>query len=120
MSLVLTRIQNIRSNSNLDKYEYRPSRYGALDAFIQQSNDPTGILTPELKEKARTSIGNILETPVYLFIGFLGPLFDFAVKHFKEHIVLYPTFAFKNSTGLPQISHFGLSLGELIFRINKS
>ena len=64
MSLVLTRIQNIRSNSNLDKYEYRPSRYGALDAFIQQSNDPTGILTPELKEKARTSIGNILETPV--------------------------------------------------------
>lgn len=64
MSLVSTRIQNIRSNSNLDKYEYRPSRYGALDAFIQQSNDPTGILTPELKEKARTSIGNTLETPV--------------------------------------------------------
>lgn len=64
MSLVSTRIQNIRSSSNLDKYEYRPSRYGALDAFIQQSNDPTGILTPELKEKARTSIGNVLETPV--------------------------------------------------------
>lgn len=64
MSLVLTRIQNIRSNSNLDKFEYRPSRYGALDAFIQQSNDPAGILTPELKEKARASIGNILETPV--------------------------------------------------------
>lgn len=64
MSLVLTRIQNIRSNSNLDKYEYRPGRYGALDAFIQQSNDPTGILTEELKQKARTSIGNILETPV--------------------------------------------------------
>lgn len=64
MSLVLTRIQNIRSNSNLDKYEYRPSRYGALDAFIQQSNDPTGILTEELKQKARASIGNILETPV--------------------------------------------------------
>ena len=64
MSLVLTRIQNIRSNSNLDKFEYRPSRYGALDAFIQQSNDPTGILTEELKQKARTSIGNKLETPV--------------------------------------------------------
>lgn len=69
MSLVLTRIQNIRANSNLDKYEYRPSRYGALDAFIQQSNDPTGILTPELKEKARTSIGNILETPVIDYDG---------------------------------------------------
>ena len=64
MSLVNTRIQNIRANSNLDKFEYRPSRYGALDAFMVQSEDPTGILTPELKEKARTSIGSVLETPV--------------------------------------------------------
>ena len=64
MSLVLTRIQNIRANSNLDKFEYRPSRYGALNAFMVQSEDPTGILTEELKRKARTSIGNMLETPV--------------------------------------------------------
>lgn len=64
MSLVLTRIQNIRANSNLDKFEYRPSRYGALNAFMVQSEDPTGILTEELKQKARTSIGSILETPV--------------------------------------------------------
>ena len=64
MSLVLTRIQNIRANSNLDKFEYRPSRYGALNAFMVQSEDPTGILTEELKAKARTSIGNVLETPV--------------------------------------------------------
>lgn len=64
MSLVLTRIQNIRANSNLDKFEYRPSRYGALNAFMVQSEDPTGILTEELKQKARTSIGNTLETPV--------------------------------------------------------
>lgn len=64
MSLVLTRIQNIRANSNLDKFEYRPSRYGALNAFMVQSEDPTGILTEELKQKARTSIGNKLETPV--------------------------------------------------------
>ena len=64
MSLVLTRIQNIRANSNLDKFEYRPSRYGALNAFMVQSEDPTGILTEELKRKARTSIGNKLETPV--------------------------------------------------------
>lgn len=63
MSLVLTRIQNIRANSNLDKFEYRPSRYGALNAFMVQSEDPTGILTEELKQKARTSIGNTLETP---------------------------------------------------------
>lgn len=64
MSLVLTRIQDIRANSNLDKFEYRPSRYGALNAFMVQSEDPTGILTEELKQKARTSIGNTLETPV--------------------------------------------------------
>lgn len=64
MSLVLTRIQNTLAKSNMDKYEYRASRYGALDAFMAQSNDPTGILTPELKEKARTSIGTTLQTPV--------------------------------------------------------
>ena len=64
MSLVQTRIQNIRANSNLDKFEYRPSRYGALNAFMVQSEDPTGILTEELKQKAKTSIGNVLETPV--------------------------------------------------------
>lgn len=67
MSLVLTRIQNIRANSNLDKFEYRPSRYGALNAFMVQSEDPTGILTEELKQKARTSIGNTLETPVITY-----------------------------------------------------
>ena len=69
MSLVLTRIQNIRANSRMDKFEYRPSRYGALDAFMVQSDDPTGVLTPELKEKARTSIGNTLETPVINYDG---------------------------------------------------
>ena len=69
MSLVLTRIQNIRANSNLDKYEFRPSRYGALDAFLVQSNDPTGILIDELKAKARTSIGNTIETPVIDYNG---------------------------------------------------
>lgn len=67
MSLVLTRIQNIRANSNMDKFEYRPSRYGALNAFMVQSEDPTGILTEELKQKARTSIGNTLETPVIAY-----------------------------------------------------
>lgn len=57
-------MQNLRANSNLDKFEYRPSRYGALNAFIVQTDDPTGIITPELKEKARMSIGRTLETPV--------------------------------------------------------
>lgn len=69
MSLVLTRIQNVLANSKLDKNEFRASRYGALDAFMAQSNDPAGILTPELKEKARTSIGSTLLTPVIDYDG---------------------------------------------------
>lgn len=69
MSLVLTRIQNIRAKSNIDKFEFRPSRYGALNAFMVQSESPTGILTDDLKKKARTSIGSTLETPVIDYDG---------------------------------------------------
>ena len=64
MSLANTRIQNIRANSNYDKFEFRPSRYGALNAFLVQSDSPTGILTEELKAAAKASIGSTLETPV--------------------------------------------------------
>lgn len=64
MSLVNTRIQNIRAKSNLDKNELRPSRYGAIDLFITQSDRPNGILTEDLKQKAIKSIGSVLETPV--------------------------------------------------------
>ena len=64
MSLLATRMQNMRSSSNLDKNEIRPSRYGALDLFMQQTEDPAGILTPELRQKAEQSIGRTLETAV--------------------------------------------------------
>lgn len=64
MSLVLTRISSIRANANLDKFELRPSRYGALNAFMVQSQDPTGILTEGLKKKAKSSIGTTIEIPV--------------------------------------------------------
>jgi len=65
MSLVLTRMQNMRANSaNLDKYETRPSRYGALDLFMQQSQSQNGIISPELIDKAQKSIGRVLESPV--------------------------------------------------------
>ena len=69
MSLINTRIQNLRAKSNLDKNELRPSRYGALDLFMVQSNDPSGILTPELQQTAERSIGNTLQTPVFDFDG---------------------------------------------------
>jgi len=67
MSLILTRTQNLRETSNLDKNELRPSRYGAMDIFVQQAEDPAGLLTPQLKALAEKSIGSILETPVYDF-----------------------------------------------------
>jgi len=69
MSLVLTRMQNMRSSSRFDKFERRASRYGALDAFMVQSTDPTGIITPELRQKAEMSIGRTLEVPVIDYDG---------------------------------------------------
>lgn len=69
MSLINTRIQNVRSSSNLDKNELRPSRYGGLNLFMQQTADPAGIITPELSEKAAASIGNTLQTPVIDYDG---------------------------------------------------
>lgn len=69
MSLLATRIQNLRAKGNLDKNELRPSRYGALDLFITQTDVPGGIITPELKAMAEQSIGSVLETPVINYDG---------------------------------------------------
>lgn len=69
MSLINTRIQNLRAKANLDKWELRPSRYGALDMFIQQTADPAGIITPELETTANASIGNTLQVPVIDYDG---------------------------------------------------
>lgn len=67
MSLINTRMQNIRANSNLDKNEYRPSRYGAFDMFMMQTEDPAGIISSELEQKAFQSIGNVIQVPVINF-----------------------------------------------------
>lgn len=69
MSLINTRLQSFRAKSNLDKNEVRPSRYGALNLFMQQTQDPAGVLTEELKAKAEKSIGNTLQTPVIDYNG---------------------------------------------------
>jgi len=62
-------MQNIRSGSNLDRFEYRAGRYGALNLFSSESENPAGIITPELIEKAAASIGSTLQTPVIDFDG---------------------------------------------------
>lgn len=69
MSLINTRMQNMRAKGNLDKWELRPSRYGVLDLFLQQGASPTGIITPELKAKAAASIGSTLQVPVIDYDG---------------------------------------------------
>ena len=100
MSLVLTRIQNVLADSNLDKNEYRASRYGALDAFVAQSNDPSGILTPEIKEKARTSIGKTLITPVIDYDGTISishdrPLVITDSENTSRHLMInFATYSF--------------------------
>lgn len=70
MSLIATRLQNLRiSNPEFDRNMYRPQEYGALDFFVTESNSPTGILSPELKEKAFASMGNTVEIPVIDYDG---------------------------------------------------
>ena len=69
MSLVLTRMQNLRSSTNIDKNEYRASRYGALDAFKAMSNDPDSIITQEMKDKVNQSNGRVFEVPVIDYDG---------------------------------------------------
>ncbi|AFM54791.1 virion structural protein [Croceibacter phage P2559S] len=62
-------MQNLRAKANLDKWELRPSRYGALDLFMQQTADPAGIISPELTDKAEASIGSTLQVPVIDYDG---------------------------------------------------
>ncbi len=69
MSLLNTRMQNMRSKANLDQWVLRPSRYGAFNFFQKDTNAPNSIITSDLKAKAEQSIGFTLQTPVFDFDG---------------------------------------------------
>lgn len=70
MSLIATRLQNFRiASPNFDRNMVRPQEYGALDFFVSESNSPTGILSPELKERAFASMGSTVEIPVIDYDG---------------------------------------------------
>ena len=70
MSLVATRLQNWRiNNPELDRNMTRPSEYGALDFFIQQTDAPNSIISNELRERAFASIGNVVQVPVINYDG---------------------------------------------------
>ncbi len=70
MSLLATRLQNWRvNNPELDRNMARPSEYGALDFFIQQTDAPNSIISAELRERAFASIGNSVQVPVINYDG---------------------------------------------------
>ncbi len=64
MSVLATRIQNIRAKSNLDKWETRPTKAGVFDLLKRDTDHPYSIISDELKRKAFSSIGSTLEIPV--------------------------------------------------------
>lgn len=70
MSLVATRLQNWRiENPELDRNMTRPCEYGALDFFIEQTNAPSSIINPNLRDRAFASIGNTVQVPVINYDG---------------------------------------------------
>lgn len=70
MSLVATRLQNWRiENPELDRNMTRPCEYGALDFFIEQTNAPSSIINPKLRDRAFASIGNTVQVPVINYDG---------------------------------------------------
>lgn len=70
MSLIATRVQNWRvSVPQFDKNMTRPSEYGALDFFVQQTESGRSFVTQELRNKALSSIGTTLQIPVINFDG---------------------------------------------------
>ena len=65
MSLIATRLQNWRvENPELDRNMTRPCEYGALDFFIEQTNAPSSIINPNLRDRAFASMGNTVQIPV--------------------------------------------------------
>ena len=62
-------LQNVRvKNPMLDKNEHRLSEYGAFNFFVQQSR-MNPLLTSEMKEKAKASMGKTLQVPVIDYDG---------------------------------------------------
>lgn len=65
MSLLATKLQNWRlEDERFDKNMFRPYEYGALDFFIEQTDAPNSVISPELRDRAFASIGNTVQIPV--------------------------------------------------------
>lgn len=68
MSLVDTLMQPLRTKytaGDLDKNEFRRSRYGVLDTFQRDTNSTMGILSPDVRDTIKRSFGNTVSVPVF-------------------------------------------------------
>lgn len=66
MSLVLTRLQDLRANSVLDKNMVRPNQFGALDFFISQQGS---LVDSAKKDEIFRSVGRGVQLPVLDYNG---------------------------------------------------
>lgn len=64
MSQILTRLDALRADTNLDKNEVLLARNGSIRLFEKQTMDPNTIITDDLVQKAAVSQGRGLRAPV--------------------------------------------------------
>lgn len=64
MSLLLTRTNNYRAVSQIDRHEIRNTEAGAFTAMWQDGFRPGGIVSQDFRDKAMIATGNTLEIPV--------------------------------------------------------
>lgn len=70
MSLIATRAQSFRARApQFDKNMMRMGEYGALNFFVSETENGNGILSDDLIEKARISVGNTVQVPVLTHDG---------------------------------------------------
>jgi hypothetical protein len=60
-------MQNMRVKTPADKWETRKSRHGSMQAFMRQTESPSGILSQDIQNQALASVGNTLEFSVFDF-----------------------------------------------------
>lgn len=69
MSIIATKLLNFIEKSGFDKFESRPSQYGAWQLFKAETEAGMGIVTPDLQKRALAAIGSTLQTPVINYDG---------------------------------------------------
>lgn len=62
-------MQNFIQASGFDKFESRPSRWGAWQLFQSDTNASGGIVNEALQQRALAAIGSTLQTPVINYDG---------------------------------------------------